>query len=418
MRIILITLLWMAVLKGSLTAQSSDPFSPTVSRSESEILQKAIETAEADPLAAMNLLKEEITEDSSAALEFTLANLTFQEAQYPETVASYKQALRKFPDFRDAKINLGRVYLVLEQTKDAIKVYQELARDGVADGETYTLLGHAFMMEEKAVSAETAYRHALMLNDEGLEARQGLLNCLLAQNRNAEVLELSAELIAEDVSQQSYWAVRANAQLSLDQYEEAARSLEQARRLGVADAEMLSMLGQLYLQKELPGVAVGRLQEAFAQGDLSLRRKEQAIRGLMQLGRYDDAEQLMSEIKDENVQWMNTLMAKVKMEQGDAVEASRLLKIGLEQDPLDGELLLMLAELQLEKGEAESARLTLERLSRIDGYEADALIEMARMDVDLRQWASAIKLLERAMVFEEQPHLQNYIEQLRRMDHQ
>ncbi len=418
MRTFFIFLICMVVTGLPVQSQNLDPFSPTVSRSESEILQEVLKVADTDPQAALALLNKERGEDSSAALEFTLGNLYFQAAKYEEAAGQYEDALIKFPHFRDAKINLGRVYLLLERTDDAVKVYQELVRDGIADAETYNLLGHAFMMEGKSVSAETAYRHALMLDEKGLEARQGLLNCLLVQNRNAEVLGLSEELIAEDATQRSYWSARANAQLSLEEYDEAARSLEQARRLGVADAEMLSMLGQLYLQEALPAEAVLRLKEAFAMGELSPARKEQAIRGLMQLGRWEDAEQLMSEIKDGNTDWMYSLKARLEMEKGNVNDAGRLLKIALEADPMDGELLLMKAELQQVQGETDLARLTLERLSRVEGYEADALIALARMEVDRREWASAVKLLERAMVFEKQPHLQNYIEQLRRMNAQ
>lgn len=411
---------------GRVLGQNADPFSPTVTPAESEQIRLARTLGEQDPVKAVAQLRGEIKASASAALDFTLGNLLFQNEQYAEAASAYETALKKFPAFRDAKINLGRVYLLLERPEASVRVYQELVRDGIADAETYVLLGHGLMMGTRPVSAETAYRQALLLDENGREARHGLLNALMAQQRDAEVLALTGELLKAEPGRRPYWAARANAQLSLGKPGDAAQSLEQARRLGVADAEMLSMLGQLYLQEGIPEEAVARFEEAFSGGELSLLRREQAVRGLMQLDRLTDAERLLAvlgaQLKSlpdaERVPAEGTVLklnCRLKVRQGRTEEAGDLIRKGLEKNPLDGELLQLQAGVLREQDREEEAVLVLQRLSRIQGFEAEALLQLAQIEVDRKNWAAAVKLLERAQVFEEKPEWDDYLQQLRKM---
>ncbi|MGA0369286.1 MAG: tetratricopeptide repeat protein [Kiritimatiellia bacterium] len=404
--------------------QTEDPFSPKVSRAEAEILRE-VQSME-DRGESLERLELSVSADSSAALDFSLGNLYYQAEKYKEAQSAYEIALEKFPAFRDARINLGRVYVLLDAPAESVRVFQELARDGIADADTYLLLGHGLMMMNRMVSAETAFRQALLLKEDGVEALRGLLNCLVSQQRNEEVLSLTSELLAEDPAQRSYWAARANAQLSLGKNAEAAESLEQARRLGVADGEMLAMLGQLYLEAA-PAEAVERLRESFAKGGGNRSQQEQAVRGLMQLGRLTEADELIdlirSEIKSlpeperaaEEGRLLN-LSLRLAVLQKRYEEAEELLEVAVLANPLDGELLMLQAQVMQERGREEGALTVLERAARISGFEAVALLKMAEIRAGREEWSLAGKLLERAMVFEQRPELERYLRQLRRME--
>lgn len=410
---------------SSIRAQSPDPFSPTVTRSEAALLSEAMRME--DPAAAIALLKKEESKGMPAALAFSLGNLYFQTEQYPGAVAAYKDALEKFPNFRNAKINLGRVYLIQENRPEAIRLYQELVRDGVADGETYFWLGQALMLEGQVVSAESAYRQCLLLDQNRTEAKQGLLNCLMMQKRDREALALATELIQGDVSQRAFWAGRVNAQLSLADTAGALQSLEQVWRLGVADGEMLAMAGELYMMQGLFKEAVLRFEEAFAMGELPLRRHGQAVRGMLEAGELEAAEAallvMVSEVKirpeaerSELEGWILNLQSQLLMRQGKTAEAEILLRHRLESDPLNGEVLGVLAELEREQGQLEAAMLLRERQARVSGFEAEALLGMGQIEVQRENWAQAIALMERAQVFEETPQVARYLQQLRRMN--
>jgi tetratricopeptide (TPR) repeat protein len=418
--------IWLCCVAGTLLRGQTDPFSPTVTRQASEAIQRALEKAGEDPEEGIAVLTALDPEKAGAAVDFTLGNLYFQAAQYTDAAAAYEKALQAFPNFRNAKINLGRVYFAMENVEGAIELYQELVRDGIADGETYLWLGHGLMMKGEAIAAETAYRQCLLLDQNRVEAKQGLLNCLVIQQREREALGLVTELLKADVNRGGFWGLRVNAQLSLADQEAALWSLETARRLGAADGEMLALLGELYLVRGMDEEAVASFEEAGSKGGLSLQRREQMVSGLINAGRLAEAERLLSGLVPElkNVRQADLkeaegrilkLQSQLLMAQGQAAEAGGLLTRRLAEDPLNGEILGMLAEIQQEQGEYEAAMMLRERQLRISGFEAEALLGMGLIEAERSQWAKAVGFLERAQVFEEKPQVARYLQQLRRM---
>lgn len=424
MRNLIIVLLLNSVVCLPAFSRNEDPFAPLVTRSESEVIQQAQSLADREEAVA--LLREAATATASAALDFTLGNLYFQLERYAEAAAAYEKALEKYPAFRNAKINLGRVYFQLEKIEEAVGLYQGLVRDGVADGETYLWLGHGLMQLGESVPAETAYRQSLLLGERRVEAKQGLLNCLIAQQREREALGLLRELLAGDVNRQAYWGARVNAYLSLEDAAAALESLETARRLGSADAEMLALLGELYLMRGMEVEAVANFQAALSAGGLSVLRREQMVAGLMHAGELAAAGELLdaigSELKnlpsDERRQAEGRVLklrTRLLIARGEAEAAEKLLGEVLASDPLNGEMLGMLGELQRERGDWEAAMLTRERQLRVQGFEAEALLGMGLIQAGRGEWALAVGYLERAQVFKEKPQVAKYLQQLRRM---
>jgi hypothetical protein len=57
------------------------------------------------------MLEKSMNPDGSAALDFILANLDYQNGQLDEAVDYYGRALGKFPDFRRAHKNLGLLHV-------------------------------------------------------------------------------------------------------------------------------------------------------------------------------------------------------------------------------------------------------------------------------------------------------------------
>ena len=81
---------------------------PKINAEEKELFDKLIPQIQADPTQAIVMLIEAITPESSAALDFTLANLYVQANDYPKAVVQYRQAIIKFPDFQRAHMNPWR----------------------------------------------------------------------------------------------------------------------------------------------------------------------------------------------------------------------------------------------------------------------------------------------------------------------
>jgi hypothetical protein len=88
---------------------AASPFEPTVTRAEAQLLRRAAELLETDPKAAIALLEDAQSPDSSAALDFALGNFHYQAEELEQAAVAYRAAIGKMPLFRQALNNLGRV---------------------------------------------------------------------------------------------------------------------------------------------------------------------------------------------------------------------------------------------------------------------------------------------------------------------
>jgi len=411
---------------GAAGAETPDPFEPSVSRKEAQVLRRVMDVGATNVAQAVELLMREDRETGSPALDFALGNLHFQAEKLDEAADAYQRALEKLPKFRRAITNLGRVLLVQEKTAAAIRLYQGLVKDGQADAETLILLGRALLLQNSAVSAETAFRQALLLSPDAADARLGLVKCLLDQERYREGVSLVGELLAADADRKEYCSLQANTYLALEKPADALVTLECARRLDLADSEMAATLGDLYFNADMLSEALSCYQAAFDGDAPDLRRLLRAAEGLILAGEAPEAATLLRKaeaLKERtptrfsaaDTRKLSRLSGDLAYAQGDADSAVRIYEQLLREDPLDGRVLIKLGDWRRERGELESAVMSYERASRISGYEFRALVRQARVEVDRDRYKLAVELLEAAQAFDDQPHVTRYLEQVRRL---
>ena len=416
--------LLVTVCPGDGIAASTDPFEPTLTQKEANLLSAAVKQAQDDPAAAIATLYEAITEKTSPALDFALGNFYYQAGKLDKAEVAYRAAIAKLPKFRGALNNLARVYLMQDRPEAAMQMFQSLVRDGQGDSESLMLLGHCLLLQEKSVQAEGAYRQSLVLAPDRSDAMRGLIKSLIYQQRNAEVLALTRELQQLFPYDDELWNLRANAHLALDQFAGAIRSLETARALDAATPGMLATLGDLYLNREQPAEAVAAYEAAFATETPGMDRLLQAVQGFLALDALGEAEQFLGRIEGleadhllavKHRQQRHKLEARLATLQGKRDDAMDKYEQVVREDPLDGESLLALAELKIIAEKTETARLLFERAARISGFEAQALVRQAQLEVNENQFHEAVALLERAQVFEERAHVARYLDQVRRL---
>jgi tetratricopeptide (TPR) repeat protein len=413
--------LLLLLLSHNLFGQSE--LKPTVSAREAQLLQQASAISATNIQAAVSVLIDQRTADSSAAIDFAIGNFNFQQALYKAAVTNYQEAVRKWPSFRDARKNLGRVYLLLEQEDNALAVYRNLVEDGLADAESYLLLGHVMLIEDRAVSAETAFRQVLLLAPDQQDARRGLIQALLAQERWPEVKQLVRSALSDAPEDAALWSLLANVSVALDDTVSAIRAIETARRLTTCSPQLLMLLGDLYLDAGRAAEAVACYAGAQQSDTIEPSRLLRAVEGLIQMGEADRAEALLRTIEPKlspppedvelDVLRLHADILCLRGERQQAIERYRML---VARDPLDGDTLLRLGDLLRDEGEASEAELTYERAGRIAGFKAPSLVRRARLDVDARRYSEAISLLEAAQRLVSQPHVERYLEQVRRLE--
>ena len=168
---------------------------PRVTASEVKILEKVRPLMAEDLPAAEEALKDEIEDDSSAMLDYTLAGIQFQQDKLDEARANFEKAVSKYPSFRRAWRNLGLLHVRAGRFDEAIRSFTKMIELGGGDGYAYGLLGFAYASKEDYQPAEVAYRTALLLQPEATEWRLGLTRCVFKEKKYEDAATLLAALL-------------------------------------------------------------------------------------------------------------------------------------------------------------------------------------------------------------------------------
>ncbi|MFL2909609.1 MAG: tetratricopeptide repeat protein [Limisphaerales bacterium] len=188
-----------------------------------------------------------------------------------KAVIQYRAAIDKFPDFQRAHTNLGVVLIQLGQNSDALAALLRALELGAEDGNIYGLIGYCHLIDENYISAETAYRKALLFSPDKTDWKLGLAQCQLQQYKYGECVALCEELIQKNPNNKDYWLYQANAFLGLAESSKAAVNYEVVKRMGKADALVLNQLGDFYINN-------GVYKTAFeAYRDALKNRREQEV---------------------------------------------------------------------------------------------------------------------------------------------
>ena len=391
---------------------------PEIKGDEVAVLREVIDLMKANPRAAATMLESQVGETSSAALDFVLANLQFQNGRLEPAFASYDRALAKFPDFRRAHKNLGLLKVQKGDCQGALANLSRAVELGDRDGRNFGLIGYCYLEQENHLAAEQAYRNAVLQQPDTRDWKLGLARSLLAMDRQKEAVALFSALIDQDPQDATAWLLQANAYVGLDEPMAAAVNLEAVRMLGKADASTLALLGDIYMNAGMPDLASSAYQDAIAKDEKGTGF-DTAFRAATLLARtraWSDAAKVLGSIekrypkqgRDDELEVL-TLRAKIARGQGRDAEAAKLLASVVDRDGTRGDALLELAAYHHEQGDSERALLLVERAEKLSDYEYRALLDHAQFMVSARDYRTASEQLRRALEIQREPRVERFL---------
>ena len=309
-------------------------------------------------------------------------------------------------------VQINEVDGAIEQLTRAIEL-------GDRDGRTYGLLGYAYINQGNSLSAEVAYRMAVLQQPDSNDWQLGLARALLAQQRYEESISLFSMFIERNPLDASAWKLQANAYIGLSQPRAAAVNLEVVRMLGEADVSTLVLLGDIYMNDGIHDLAKEAYLEVIEK-DQSGRRFRAAYRAadlLIRSQAYEQSAEVIAsidhrygkKIDNEDVLELMTLKAKLARAQGRDEEAASLLGEIVRRDGTRGDALLELARYHRDQGNEQHALLLLERAENLEGYEYQALVEHAQFKVASRDYNDAAVLLRRALRIKSDPRVERFL---------
>lgn len=397
---------------------------PRVTSDERQEMEKLLPLISSDPDQAIEQLEKMTLPESSAVFDFMLGNLYFQQEQLEQAAEHYRNALVKFPSFRRAHKNLGLIYVRTGEFDKATKSLSRVIQLGGGDGLTFGLLGYSYSSTEQFVSAESAYRSALLVQPDVLDWKLGLTQSVLKQQKYGEAVSLTEGLLARFPERADYWLLQANAYIGLGQPLEAAQNYEIVQRMGKATLGSLNTLGDIYVNEEMWDLAARAYGNA-AQLDpkQDLQRPLRNVEVLAQRGALNQAQTLVSRIKELYAQRLDEaehkkllkLEARIAVAEGGGGEAVGVLEEIVALDPLDGEALMLLGQHYARVDETERAIFYYERAEGIDGFEAEAKVRHAQLLVGQSKYSEAVPLLKRAQELQPREEVAQYLEQVERV---
>lgn len=380
---------------------------------------KIIPLLREDPAKAVAELQTAQKPGASAVFDFTLGTVYFQGEDFTNAVKQYEQALAKFPDYRRAQKNMALALIRSGRLSEAIRPLTRTIELGGADGKVYGLLGFAHLSEGRLVSAEGAYKQAMVFEPENLDYQMGLVKCYIGMNQLDAAVALLDELIQRHPDKENLWALQANVFVQREQPARAIVNLEILKKLGKAQAPQLALLGDLYLVQENPGLALGAYLASVEQdGGKAPARALRAAEILVSRGAHGQARTLLERLRaaaaptGEDEWRLLKVEARVALAEGRGEDGIRILESLTQRNPLDGEALLLAGDYLARNGQPAKAAFRYESAAKIAGFEPDAFLKQAQLKVSQQKYSEAVELLRRAQKLKPRDNVARYLEKV------
>ena len=398
---------------------------PSVTLLERDTMQEILDFMSSDKVdRAIRLLEKNRGPAASAVFDFTLANIYFQQEDFDRAIDIYRDAVEKFPRFRRAWKNVGLIHVRLTEFDEAVEALTRVIELGGGDAVTYGLLGVAYSNIENDLSAESAFRQAVLLDPATVDWKMGLARSFFKQRRFADAVALFDVLISEDPSRAEYWLLQANAFIGLGKPLDAAENYEMVDGLGASTADSLSNLADIYVNEKLFDLAVDAYVRAMAMEPTPKPdRAMRAARVMTAHGEHRETKRLVVAItegygdtlSDEDRKNLLKLRSRIAVAEGAGDEEARILEEIVALDPLDGEAILLLGQHAARNEKPESAIYYYERAAALEDFEADAKVRHAELLVRQGKYAEAVPMLRRAQDLDPREYVQEFLESVERL---
>lgn len=370
----------------------------------------------------------------SPAMIFVLGNLNFQADRTEEARKQFLEAIKRFPRFRRAYTNLGYLYISKNQTDLALPMLQRAVELGEVSSRVYGLIGYCHLLQKNALAAENAYRQAYLLDPKGRDWKLGLAQSLLAQEKYPDAVSMIGTLIEENPNDRQLWLQQTNAYLAMDKKEAAAVNLEILRIKNLADEGNLNLLGNLYMDRNQPQLALNAYLAAIDKStSLDVARALKSARILNDYGFPEKAEEFIRKIRAKlgdkipDATLTSLLLTEVRIAQAQKQTervGALLAKVSAIQ-PTNGEVLLELGrhhDFQARDEESDEKRASLVQEARTSyqlavrnpEFAYPANLGLGQMYVRERRYVEAVPFLESALALKKSESLEQYTSRVRR----
>jgi tetratricopeptide (TPR) repeat protein len=374
-----------------------------------------------NPGQAAAELTAKITPSSSALLDYSVASLRLSEGDTTNAVRHYEAAVIRYPRFMRAHRSLGMILAREGRYAEATPHLTKAIELGGAEAVTYGLLGFSHLNLGNHISAEAAYKNAVLHDPANLDWKLGLIKSYIEVGQYQPASELLDELIQGHPDKANLWVLQANVLLQQEQPLRAAVNLEALRRLGKASPQDLALLGDLYLAQDSPALALPAYLESMESDEGGRGARALKTAGILtSRGLFPEAQALFAKIHEtygetltaEDLTTLQRLEARVALGTGDGERAIAMLEEIIARNPMDGEALLLAGDYYARNDQREKADFRYQTAANVEAFRAEAWVKQAELQVQARAYAQAVELLRKAQKLKPRDHIQRYLEKV------
>src|SRR6266478_5783360 len=294
----------------------------------------------------------------------------------------FKTAVKLQPDSEEAVTTLAYLYNEEGDATRAVQVLSSVPDEG-RSAKMYSALGYTYEQQKQYKEAINAYRHAIELDRDNLDAIRGLAENLMNDGQTEAALEqykVIADANPEDAQTYLHMAEiyrkTGKFDLALENLKKADNSYTQGERNN--RAVFLERLGTVYRDEGKYPESVEVFRKMIALGD------DNAVRGYKQvIDTYREAKQ-----------WQ---------------QATAVAKEAVQKLPNDRGLHMVYAAQLADTGQPDKALADVKALLKGAPEDRDVYITLAQMNTRLKRWDDAQDALDKADQLSSKPEDKEYV---------
>jgi tetratricopeptide (TPR) repeat protein/serine/threonine protein kinase len=203
-----------------------------------------------NPVSEENYIAQvEAKEHNRKGLEF------LSEGKKTEACSEFKEAVKKYPEFSEACMNLAKVLGETGQQKEARVYYRKAAKLKPADPEPHVAIADLYRLEHRRDDAIYEYREAVKLAPSDVNIRTQLALLYFQKGDVDRAIDEYQKILSIDPENLEAHRQLGYLYMSRGKNTDAIKEFEWVSRIDPEDAKIKNLLGMLYIK-------VGQLQNA------------------------------------------------------------------------------------------------------------------------------------------------------------
>jgi len=319
--------------------------------------------------------------------------------------AELKTAVKLDPGSEEAVTTLAMLYTDEGDTSHALQVLSSVP-DAARSAKLYAALGAAYEQRKDYKSAIDAFRHAIVLDRDNLDAIRGLAENLMNDGQFDAALEQYKVIVDSNQEDAQSYVRISEIYRRQGKYDLALESLKKADTLVPDSAEVAYNMAAVYQGQGRYDDAIKLLQDLLKKNDSSQADRTNRAIFLERLGMiYREQENYPAAVEtfrkllplgDENARQGYQEIIDTYREAKQWPQATAAAKEAVQKMPDDRELRMVLDAQLADTGEVDSAVADIHKMLKGKPEDREVYVRLAIIDTRAKRWSDAEKDLAKA----------------------